>query len=323
MAIPRRDQIDSETPGYYHLISRCVRRAFLCGEDKETGINYDHRRQWIENRILKLAEVFSIEVYAYAVMSNHYHLVIYSDPQAPQHWSDLEVAERWLKAFPGKLDKPEFKQQREYRLQAIANDNALLALYRERLGSISWLMRRINEPLAKLSNQEDFCKGHFWESRFTSQALLDESAALACMAYVDLNPIRAGMSQTLEQSNHTSIQKRIRQLGEEELNQAITAITGKIRDRILSITLKDYIALVEWSGKSIVYPNKAAMPAHVKSVLTQLNINQTHWLSQIQCYGKNTGQFVGCIKALKSKALALEQKWLKGMGQLNKLFLSP
>ena len=125
MATRRCDQVDCETPGYYHLISRCVRRAFLCGEDELTGQTYEHRRQWIEDRIIELADVFAIEVYAYAVMHNHYHLVVYSNPLAPQKWSNIEVAERWLKAFPGKLDKPEFKQQREYRLQAIITDEVL------------------------------------------------------------------------------------------------------------------------------------------------------------------------------------------------------
>ena len=155
MAIKRSEQIDTENGGYYHLISRCIRRAFLCGVDKETGIDYDYRRQWIEKRILELAELFSIEVYAYAVMNNHYHLVIYLDPKAPDSWSDLEVAQKWLKVFPGKLDNPKFNTQRDLKLQAILSSPELLATYRERLGSVSWLMRRINEPLAKMANKEE------------------------------------------------------------------------------------------------------------------------------------------------------------------------
>ncbi len=132
-----------------------LRRAFLCGDDPDTHINYDYRRQWIENRILELAEVFSVEAYAYAVMHNHYRLVIYSDPRAPEKWSDNDVAERWLKVFPGKLDQSGYTTQRANKIQMILKDPQFLAIYRERLGSVSWLVRRINLPLAKIANAED------------------------------------------------------------------------------------------------------------------------------------------------------------------------
>ncbi|MDQ7048674.1 MAG: hypothetical protein Q9M92_03725 [Enterobacterales bacterium] len=122
-------------------------------------------------------------------------------------------------------------------------------------------MSRINEPIAKMSNKEDFVSGHFWESRFKSQALLDEAALLTCMAYVDLNPIRANMTKTLEESDHTSIQKRVRNMTEEQLNQAVKSLSGEIKNRTMVLKLKDYIELVEWAGKSIAYPNKSKMPA--------------------------------------------------------------
>jgi len=319
MAIKRSELIDSESAGYYHLMSRCVRRTFLCGVDKETGRNYEHRRQWIENRILELADIFAIEVYAYAVMSNHYHLVVYSDPQAPQQWSDLEVAERWLKVYPSKLDNPKFKVQRENKLSCILKDKKKLALYRERLGSLSWLMSRINEPIAKQSNREDFVTGHFWESRFKSQALLDEAAVLTCMAYVDLNPIRAKMSKTLQDSDHTSIQKRVEKLTEEELKQSVKALAGEVKNRTMVLNLKDYIELVEWSGKSIAYPNKAKMPAHIQSTLAHLNLQPNNWLGQVQYYGTNYGYFVGKLELLKQQAEKLKKKWLKGFKPIKKL----
>ena len=82
-------------------------------------------------------------------------MVVYSDPKLPQGWSDLDVADKWLKVFPGKYNNPKFKAQRDLKIQAIIKDPDLLAVYRERLGSLSWLMRRINEPLAKISNAED------------------------------------------------------------------------------------------------------------------------------------------------------------------------
>ncbi len=319
MAIKRSELIDNENGGYYHLMSRCVRRTFLCGVDKETGRSFEHRRQWIEKRILELAKVFAIEVYAYAVMSNHYHLVVYSDPKAPQQWSDREVAERWLKVYPSRLDNPKFKVQRENKLNAIIKDKEKLSLYRQRLGNLSWLMRRINEPIAKKSNREDFVTGHFWESRFKSQALLDEAALLTCMAYVDLNPIRARMSKTLEDSDHTSIQKRVKALAEEQLKQSVKALSGEIKNRTMVLKLKDYIELVEWSGKSIAYPNKAKMPNHIESTLAHLNLQSHEWLGQVQHFGSQQGYFVGKLILLQQKAEELKKKWLKGFKTCRKL----
>jgi hypothetical protein len=155
MAIKRSELIDPDNAGYYHLISRCVRRTFLCGKDPETNKDYEYRRLWIESRILELANYFAIEVVSYAVMNNHYHLVVYSDPKLPQTWSDLDVADKWLNVFPGKYNDPSFKKQRDLKIQAIVKNPDLLAVYRERLVSLSWLMRRVNEPLAKRSNAED------------------------------------------------------------------------------------------------------------------------------------------------------------------------
>jgi len=322
MAIKRSELIDTENAGYYHLISRCVRRAFLCGKDPETHQDYDHRRQWIENRILELANYFAIEVYSYAVMHNHYHLVVYSDPKLPESWSDLEVAERWLKVFPGKLNNPKFKLQRDLRKQAIVSDPELLTTYRERLGSLSWLMRRINEPLAKLANAEDYCKGHFWESRFKSQALLDEAAALTCMAYVDLNPIRAGIATSLKDSDHTSIKKRTNHLTQAQLECTIQSLTGQVKNRTMSLSLKDYIELVDWTGQAIVYPDKAKLPSNLSNTFAHLNIQQDNWLGQVQRFGGNYHRFVGCIEKMKRKTEALGQQWLKGITQIQKLYLT-
>ena len=92
----------SDTP-YYHVYSRCVRRAFLCGVDRETGRSYEHRRAWLEDRVRVLASLFSIDLCAYAVMSNHYHLVVKLNPTEPDAWSDDEVLRRWTSLFRGPL----------------------------------------------------------------------------------------------------------------------------------------------------------------------------------------------------------------------------
>ena len=95
MGYPRGMTVDQEAPGFYHCVSRCVRRAWLCGEDPVSGRNFDHRRGWIEARLVELAESFAVSLYAWAVMSNHTHVVLRIDPALPRSWSDEEVAQRW------------------------------------------------------------------------------------------------------------------------------------------------------------------------------------------------------------------------------------
>src|ERR1700744_1425247 len=100
MTYPRLQTVDPQTSGFFHCISRCVRRAFLCGWDVYSGRSYEHRKAWVEERLLALTECFAVGLYAYAVMSNHVHVVLHVDPQVAQAWSDEEVAERWVRLFP-------------------------------------------------------------------------------------------------------------------------------------------------------------------------------------------------------------------------------
>jgi REP element-mobilizing transposase RayT len=209
-AYPRHAIVDGDEMGIYHCIARCVRRAFLCGVDPLTGKNHDHRKEWIRGRLQQLASFFAIEVCGYAVLSNHFHVVLRVRPDLAQDWSDEEVAIRWRLLFPprdeatGRRVEPE-----EHDLMPIKSNPARLAELRRRLASLSWFMRCLNEPIARAANREDGCSGRFWEGRFRSVALLDESAVLACSVYVDLNPIRAGIAETPEESEFTSAFDRI------------------------------------------------------------------------------------------------------------------
>jgi hypothetical protein len=98
---PRKTIVSLEATPYYHCCSRCVRRAFLCGKDKLTGQSFEHRRQWIENKLLELATIFPIDLCAYAVMHNHYHVVLFIDKNCVEHWSEFEVVEHWHQLFGG------------------------------------------------------------------------------------------------------------------------------------------------------------------------------------------------------------------------------
>jgi len=193
----------------FHCVSRCVRRAYLCGVDAPSGRSYEHRRGWVRERLRELSEAFAVEIYAYAVMSNHLHVVIRTDPEAAAGWSEEEVVLRWRRIFPrrdgdGEVILPEGKE-----LERLAADEAAVTAWRRRLGSVSWLMKCLNEPIAKRANREDRCTGHFWEGRFRCQRLDDASALLACMVYVDLNPVRSKVAASLEASDFTSVQDRI------------------------------------------------------------------------------------------------------------------
>ncbi|MET0061453.1 MAG: transposase, partial [Candidatus Thiodiazotropha endolucinida] len=208
MPKPRKALVLLEETPYYHCVSRCVRRAFLCGVDAQTGKSYEHRRQWIVDRMKILADIFAIDICAYAVLHNHYHIILQVDTQLAAEWSDHEVIERWERLFSLPVIIQRYLAKEAITQAERDTVSELLTKWRSRLHDISWFMRCINEPIARQANKEDGCTGRYWEGRYKSQALLDEKALAACMAYVDLNPVRAGMAETPEQSEYTSIRER-------------------------------------------------------------------------------------------------------------------
>jgi REP element-mobilizing transposase RayT len=209
----------------------------LCGHHGRR--DYSHRKQWLLQRLHVLAGAFAVEVHAYAIMSNHFHLVVYYDPLACKAWSDDEVAERWLSACP-----PMAGTEPDRRLmlkQALIDDAERLGHVRTQLGSLSTFMKLLKQPIARRANLEDRCTGHFFEQRFYCAALLDEQAVMAAMAYVDLNPIRAKIANSLEHADHTSIAQR---LANDALDQPITAVVSGLPQRQpdITISLRDYVS---------------------------------------------------------------------------------
>ena len=185
MPQPRKHLVCTQITPYYHITTRCVRRAFLCGQDQLTGRCFEHRRQWIEDRIRLLSSIFAVDVCAYAVMSNHYHLVVKLNPTEARHWSDLEVLKRWRSMFKGPLLIQKYARQEPLSAVEWETTQSILAVYSQRLGDLSWFMKCLNESIARKANAEDEVTGHFWEARFSSQALCTDEALLTCMAYVD------------------------------------------------------------------------------------------------------------------------------------------
>ena len=149
MPRPRRTQISLEDTPYYHCCSRVVRRAFLCGDDAYSGKNYDHRRGWVESLLFELEAVFAIDVAAFAIMSNHLHLVLHIDIETANRWTDREVLEQWHKLFKGDELTRKFTQEELIEAYEVPRLKHTIAIYRSRLSDISWFMRCLNEPIVR------------------------------------------------------------------------------------------------------------------------------------------------------------------------------
>ena len=312
MRSARSQLVSTAIAGYYHCVSRCVRRAFLCGNDQATGRSFAHRKQWIENRLHELADIFSAGIYAYAVMSNHVHVVIHVDPSVASAWSDAEIAERWVRLFPVRLQGHVDDAACRDRIAAIVADSRLTAIYRERLCSLSWFMRCLNEPVARMANREDACTGRFWEGRFKCQLLLDERAVIACMSYVDLNPVRAGAATGIRSSAHVSIRRRL--LNGEDAAALLRPVAG-ISCSGLSMANREYVELVEWTGRRLHGGKCARISAPQPSCIQRALVDECNWLAQVSSIETGYWRAIGCIDALVEKAREIGQRWLKGCGR--------
>ena len=210
MPRPKRDeQFDPDEVCVVHVVQRCVRRAFLAGFDRVTRKDYSFRREWIRRRMEALASVFAVDVLSYAVMSNHLHQILRNRPDVCAQWSDEEVAIRWLRVFPGRRLEEHLAEPTENDVKMLCRDKQRLREVRRRLADISWFMRALAEPIARMANKQDECTGRFWEGRFKAQRIVDEAGLLACSMYVDLNPVCAAMADSPENSPHTSAYDRI------------------------------------------------------------------------------------------------------------------
>ncbi|MFQ3191926.1 MAG: REP element-mobilizing transposase RayT [Paraglaciecola sp.] len=322
MPQPRSSQISlSDTP-YYHCISSCVRRSFLCGKDNYSGQSYEHRREWVERRMLLLSSVFAIDICAYAVMSNHVHMVLHVDVKQTQLWSDSNVAKRWHRLHQGTLLTQMFVRGDILSQGQRRTLDDTITEYRRRLHDISWFMRNLNEHIAREANKEDDCKGRFWEGRFKSQALLDDAALLSCMAYVDLNPIRANIADTPETSQHTSIQKRLGVIKHPTIKNALMPFVGNPRQDMpkgIPFSLKDYCELVDITGKVIRDDKKGNIDHQQQPILQRLGLSDEQWLTLTTEFQKHFCYAAGAEMMMNNFKRHTGHQRIRGMGKAKTL----
>ncbi|EGA67075.1 hypothetical protein [Vibrio brasiliensis] len=247
--------------------------------------------------MMALSQVYCIDICAYAIMSNHYHLVVHINREKAENLSTHQVVERWQHdhKLPGLVSR-----WLDGQLSSSTEIEACMTIidsWRQRLWDLSWFMKELNFFIACQANKEDDCKGHFWESRFRSQALLDEQALAAAMVYVDLNPLRAGIAETPETSDYTSIQARLKALDDQqETAPCLYPFVGNSASEQLDgipFRLIDYIELVDWSSRQY-RKNKASLIESVPPILQRLKINQSTWLEAFTKLERHRSTMVGC-----------------------------
>lgn len=315
MTRSRSELVSPEDTRWYHCVSRCVRRAFLCGSEPSQDRSFDHRRAWVTDRLKELSKAFAVDVAAYAVMSNHYHVVLHLNPERAASWSDHEVLQRWTALFAGPPVVREYLAGDEGSSNQTTRDTVrkFADIFRQRLQDLSWYIRLLNEAISRKANLEDNCSGRFWEGRFKSQALLDESALLAAMVYVDLNPVRAGLAATPEQSAYTSIRERL------------SVIQGNLRDTLLMpfdpagknpsaipFSLKDYLALADWAGRQHRDGKRGAIAQQQPPILQRIGMNESSFLAMSGQLLKTYGSAIGSPATINQFCKRRDLRYLRG-----------
>lgn len=328
MTRPRSSLVSvSDTP-YYHCIGRCVRRAFLCGQDPVSGRSFDHRKELILERLALLTEVFAIDLCAYALMGNHYHLVLRLAPERAAQWNEREVLARWRRLYKG----PPCVARQLDGAPLEASDAALLTdlveRWRARLADLGWFMRGLNEFVARLANREDGCTGRFWEGRYRSQALLDEEALLTVMAYVDLNPVRAGLAESVATSGFTSAQQRLREVTTSsdrptDGRPALRPFAQALRlddDGDLPFNLQDYLDLLDTSGRVLHPTKRGAIPDSTPRLLASLGLAPGEWLGSVAGLHARFRLFIGAPHRLTRVAERRGWRWVVGRAAARRLY---
>jgi hypothetical protein len=312
MARPRSLKMSPDQSGVYHVLSRCTRRAFLLGGEHE------HRKQWLVDELATLLPTFAIDLLGYAIMSNHLHLVLRSRPDQAAAWSPEYVACQGMAVMPIRTGIADGKLPVTNALVDRMSQQAdWVSEYRDRLASISWLMRLVKQRVARRANVEDGCTGHFWESRFASVPLLDWGAILACMVYVDLNPHRAGIVELPERAVYCSIRPHLElsvKKSGRNLAQQVVPLTATQHFDVgrgcvpkAALTTEAYKAMIAATvGRRL----HGAAAVDFEAILQQHGFDGSAWHEQMSQPGQFQSGAVGSHESRQRHAQRIGKKWI-------------
>ena len=224
----RKDIVREGEVACYHVWSRCVQRIWLCGVDPLTGKDYSHRKKWIEDLLAYQEQVFAVDVGAHHILGNHKHAVLCTRPDVTETWSLEEIAWRWKMAWPQFEAGEWYREPSDREIEEVlAKGHDHIEQLRKNLSSLSWFMGRWKEPVARRINAEAQTSGHMWAERFGSRELTDDSELLVACLYTDLQQLKAGAVQSIEESNNASIQLRLRAWAASEAKETVQAFQRK------------------------------------------------------------------------------------------------
>ena len=319
MTMARSHLVDVSVTRWYHCVTRCVRRAFLLSEGDF------NRREWIELRLQELAEIFAVAVGGVSVMDNHLHVLVRLDPNFAEDLSDEDVVRRWGRLFPPRDKSRQPLPVSNAWVQRRLQDAQWVATARARLASLSWFMKCLKEPLARLVNFQEKTRGAFFEGRFKSVEILDEESLLATCAYIDLSPLAAGIVKVPEASPYTSIAARVEHVKAHGRTEDVKAAKHgsavgsnssagleesiwlcPIEDRrrldpassregmLENFPLGSYLALVDFTGR-LFRDGKAVISNELTGILNRLGSSLESWQPRLEKLSESRllGRFFG------------------------------
>ena len=335
MTYPRSRSISKTEDGHYHIISKTVRGAFLLTSPEE----FDYRKMWIIEKMVFLSNVFYIGTESYALMDNHMHLVIETQYSIADKAPAEDIAYRWLYLHPmKKRKKGESIEPTKEEIKKFISDKKQVAKYREKLKDPSCYMQELNQSIARRANKEDNMTGRFWQGRFKSINLAEPGALLKCIMYVELNPVRANMVESPELSEFTSCYKRVKaelareklekkpnnkRLQEEaELDSWLSPIFSTKNERgILEMTFKEYLELLDWTGREIREGKRGAIPANLESILERLKLKSDNWVDSFKSFRQDFHTVAASEGTMRKIAEKVEVRWFHGIGAANQHFV--
>ena len=229
----RGDEISLKVSADYHVTSRCTRSLHLLVPEEASDLpegavpeHPDGRKNLLLDRLRFLSGVMAIDVSAFSVMGNHLHIALRTRIEEALAWSDEQVVDLWRILHPHRDRRQKPRETTAEDRAADLADRHFVRECRRKLRDVSQFMKELKQFVAQEINKLEGVPGQLWAGRFKAKRIEDPAALVEVMAYVDLNPFRAGLCETPEAGRHTSLSARLGWLHREREESSAAAATA-------------------------------------------------------------------------------------------------